>query len=403
MDADAAAGVGRRASRAVDSGWWLDDGARGEIEAMKIQKSTTRYEEWLGTELTIVPEDLKHKHEQMSAALFPFLRATYYRWAQIWPEVCGELASAPQVLGVGDLHVENFGTWRDSEGRLIWGINDFDETWRLPYTHDLVRLAASAHLAISDNHLAIGLKDAARAILAGYAESLACGGRPYVLAEHHKLLRDMAIHRLKEVCGFWDKLEKCTPVKGRIPAGAVKGITRMLPDPKLGRRYVHRVAGLGSLGRQRFVALAEWHASNIAREAKAMAPSACWWAAGGRGSSHILYQEILDTAVRCLDPYVKLKGKWIVRRLAPDCSRIEISDLPKERDETALLHAMGFETANVHLGSRKARAIQADLKKRGEAWLATAAEEMVKAVTKDWDEWRETHPAKKAARAAGGK
>jgi uncharacterized protein (DUF2252 family) len=25
--------------------------------------------------------------------------------------------------------VENFGAWRDVEGRLIWGINDFDEAW----------------------------------------------------------------------------------------------------------------------------------------------------------------------------------------------------------------------------------------------------------------------------------
>ena len=35
-----------------------------------------------------------------------------------------------------------------------------------------------------------------------------------------------------------------------------------------------------------------------------------------------------------------------------------------------LLHAMGFETANVHLGSKKARAIQADLKKRGDGLAA---------------------------------
>ncbi len=367
---------------------------------MKIGKSTTRYEEWLSKELTIVPDDLKHKHEQMSSALFPFLRATYYRWAQIFPEVCGELAAAPQVLAVGDLHVENFGTWRDSEGRLIWGINDFDETWHLPYTHDLVRLAASAHLAISNNHLAIDLHTAARAILEGYAESLASGGRPFVLAEHHQLLRDMAVHRLKEVCGFWEKLETCRPIRGKVPEGAVKGISRMLPDPKVPRQYVHRVAGLGSLGRQRFVAVAKWHASNIAREAKAMAPSACWPAEGCKGSSRILYQQILDTSVRCLDPYVKLKGNWIVRRLAPDCSRIELAELPKGHDEKVLLHAMGFETANVHLGSKKARAILADLKKRGDTWLPKAAEEMVAAVSKDWDEWRKAHPVKPAAKAA---
>ena len=156
----------------------------------------------------------------MSSALFPFMRATYYRWAQIWPEICGDLAAAPVVLGVGDLHVENFGTWRDSEGRLIWGINDFDETWRLPYTHDLVRLAASAHIAISENHLALDLKECGTsAILEGYAASLAAGGRPFVLAEHHALLREMAVHRLKEVCGFWEKLERCAPVKGKLPDG----------------------------------------------------------------------------------------------------------------------------------------------------------------------------------------
>ena len=361
---------------------------------MRFDKATARYEGWLGRELTIVKPDLELKHEQMSAGLFPFLRATYYRWAQLWPEVCGELASAPEVLAVGDLHVENFGTWRDAEGRLIWGINDFDEAWRMPYTNDLVRLAASAQMAIADNHLALDIKDAARAILEGYGESVASGGRPFVLAEHHGALRDMAIHRLKEVCSFWEKLDKCPASQGKLPGAANRAISRMLPDPDMPRRHVHRVAGLGSLGRQRFVALADWHAAKIAREAKAMAPSACWWATGCKGSTRIRYQEILDNAVRCADPYVRLKGRWLVRRLAPDCSRIELSALPKVRDEIRLLHAMGFETANVHTGSRKARAIQADWKKRGSGWLVTAAAEMVKAVTADWEEWRRLHPAR---------
>ena len=52
-----------------------------------------------------------------------------------------------ESLAIGDLHVENFGTWRDKEGRLIWGVDDFDEAYSLPYTHDLVRLAASAEIA----------------------------------------------------------------------------------------------------------------------------------------------------------------------------------------------------------------------------------------------------------------
>ena len=59
---------------------------------------------------------------------------------------------------------------------------------------------------------------------------------------------------------------------------------------------------------------------------------------------------------------------------------------------------MGFETANVHLGSKKAGAIQADLKKRGSDWLSKAAEEMLKAVSQDWGEWRKSHPVKKPAK-----
>ncbi len=34
-----------------------------------------------------------------------------------------------QVLAVGDLHVNSFGTWRDAEGRLCWGLDDFDEAY----------------------------------------------------------------------------------------------------------------------------------------------------------------------------------------------------------------------------------------------------------------------------------
>ncbi|HYX69049.1 MAG TPA: DUF2252 family protein, partial [Terriglobales bacterium] len=80
---------------------------------MNIRKATKRYEAWVGKHTTLVSADLKAKHERMTEALFPFFRATFYRWAQLWPKLCPELAAAPEVLGVGDLHVENFGTWRD--------------------------------------------------------------------------------------------------------------------------------------------------------------------------------------------------------------------------------------------------------------------------------------------------
>jgi hypothetical protein len=351
---------------------------------MNIAKATTRYEDWLGQHLRLLPEDVDLKHQQMRSAVFPFMRATYYRWAQTWAEVCSEVARAPAVLAVGDLHVENFGTWRDIEGRLIWGINDFDETWSLPYTNDLIRLATSALLAA----MACDPKDGIAAILKGYLDALEAGGRAYVLAEHHPALRQMATARLFEPEKYWAKLHALPVIKEQAPPSALKALGRLMPEKGLEWRIVHRVAGLGSLGRERYVALAEWHGGSIAREAKALAPSACLWAARGKGTAPIHYQEILDRAVRCRDPFVQLRRTWLVRRLAPDCSRIELSALPKERDEFHLLHAMGFETANVHLGTGKARGLLKDLKSRPREWLLKCARKMEKALHDDFADYK---------------
>src|SRR5579864_1626737 len=186
---------------------------------MNIVKATQRFEEWLGHHITLVKPDLGLKHQRMAEAVFPFLRATFYRWMQIWPEVCPDLAKAPPVLAVGDLHVENFGTWRDIEGRLIWGINDFDEAAVLPYTIDLVRLATSAMLAIADGHLNLKPKDACSSILEGYIESLAGHGRPFVLEEEHVWLREIATGILRDPVHFWKKMDSL-PRVGEVPVSA---------------------------------------------------------------------------------------------------------------------------------------------------------------------------------------
>jgi hypothetical protein len=349
---------------------------------MNIRQATREYERWLGTHLKLLRVDLNLKHKRMQSAPLPFFRGTYYRWAQIWADLCGPAADAPEVLAVGDLHIENFGTWRDIEGRLIWGINDFDEAWPLPYTNDLIRLATSALLA----RMSCGGKGACQAILDGYSQAVETGGRPFVLAEHHPVLREMATARLHEPEAYWEKLRQWP--ERAAPASARKAIDRMMPEKGLKPRIAHRIAGMGSLGRERYVGLADWHSGSVAREAKALAPSACVWAENGKGTAAIYYQQILNRAVRCRDPFVQMRKRWIVRRLAPDCSRIELSALPEGRDEIRLLHAMGFETANIHVGSVKPRVLRADLEARPRDWLFTAARRMEKAVLRDFGEYR---------------
>ncbi len=354
---------------------------------MNCKKATKSYEAWLAKRTPVIEPALVFKHQQMSADVFSFMRATFYRWVELLDETCPDLAKAPDVLAVGDLHVENFGTWRDQEGRLVWGINDFDEAFPLAYTNDLVRLAVSAHLAISSDHLAIRPADACKAILEGYSSGLKAVGSPFVLAERHEWLRSTVMSELRDPARFWEKLNALTTIKSGVPTKAKKLLAAALPEKDLKYSVAGRMAGLGSLGRQRFVAIAEWHGALIAREAKALVPSACVWA-GERKDRRSHYDKILAQAIRCPDPFLKLVKSWVVRRLAPDCSRVELATLPKGRDEYKLLEAMGRETANVHLGSRSARAgVKRDLNKRSAGWLHDAARAMVHATVDDWQNW----------------
>jgi hypothetical protein len=166
---------------------------------------------------------------------------------------------------------------------------------------------------------------------------------------------------------------------------------RLLPERGLDYRTIHRVAGLGSLGRPRFAALLSWRGGWVAREAKALAPSACAWAAGAKAKQLAESQAIMRSAIRVPDPYVRVDGPWIVRRLAPDCARIELSDLPEGHDESLLLYAMGFETGNVHLGTKTARRrVLTDLERRPTGWLHESSRVMTKAVLGEWRAWRES-------------
>ena len=161
-------------------------------------KATNEFESWLRTQTLVVEHDLVVKHEKMAADEFQFFRATFYRWAELWPELCPKLSKLVPVLGIGDLHIQNFGTWRDMEGRLVWGVNDFDEACYSAFASDLVRLAVSAVLAASAAQtLSLSGKEIVESILDGYTASLNEGGNPFVLDRDHAWLLRLAPKRAR--------------------------------------------------------------------------------------------------------------------------------------------------------------------------------------------------------------
>lgn len=356
---------------------------------MNIRQSSRSYEDWMRACAPVVESQLAHKHQKMKEDPFEFFRGTYYRWAQVWPQVCPECVKAPRVLSVGDVHVNSFGTWRDAEGRLCWGIDDFDEAWPLPYTNDLVRLATSVKLARKLGYISLRTKTACEVILAGYARTLKHGGCPIVLAEEERRLETLGIAAIKPPDRFWEKLNQLPTLAGRLPGDAKKALERTLPKDHLQYRVIQREAGVGSLGHQRFVAIAECQGGFIAREAKRVVLPAGIWIDGGPTHRHSYYQRALSSAIRSPDPYQGLWKSWVIRRLSPESNPIAVEDLPRKRDEETLLLAMGSEVANVHLGQhQQVSHILKNLHRREANWLRTAAKKMAALTLREWKEYR---------------
>ncbi|MFJ9521451.1 DUF2252 domain-containing protein [Kitasatospora sp. NPDC101801] len=112
------------------------------------------------------PAAFKVKFRKMAASAFAFYRGTaglYYADLTTAPF---ESFGAPyldertsRVWIHGDLHAENFGTYLNAEGRLVFNVNDFDEAYVGAFTWDVQRLAASLALlgyakALSDHTIA---------------------------------------------------------------------------------------------------------------------------------------------------------------------------------------------------------------------------------------------------------
>ncbi|TCR91733.1 DUF2252 family protein [Rhizobium sp. BK376] len=343
---------------------------------LTIVQSTHNYEAWLRAQLgnDLVEADLQKKHARMRDSSFAFLRATYWRWSETILDICPQLASAPKLLAIGDTHLENFGTWRDAEGRLVWGANDFDDAAVMPYALDLVRLAASAILAregdIPSSH------DICDSILGGYRRGLAAPS-PIILERDHKWLRNTVLLPNSEREDFWQKFEELKPDARPVPPPHLQALRSSLPEPATAIVAMPRTAGTGSLGRPRFVVQVEWRGGPLLRESKSLLQSA-WSLRHDPRDTAIHAAVIADGAARSPDPEYKLIGTVLVRRLSPNSRKIEVKNDPSTLLSSQMLDLMGFEIANCHVGdAAQTHAILSDLRQRDGDWLRDAAKAAV--------------------------
>ncbi|MGE3157911.1 MAG: DUF2252 family protein [Xanthobacteraceae bacterium] len=355
------------------------------MRQMTIVESTKAYEAWLREHLgkELVAADLRTKHQRMAQGPFPFLRATYWRWAETIFDVCPDLKSAPPVLAVGDLHLENFGTWRDDDGRLVWGVNDFDEAAEMPYVLDLVRLAASAMLGCP--HVGT-VRTICANMLKGYQRGLA-NPHPIVLDQDYDWLRQLVVVPNNERIHFWQKMDSLKPLKHAPPQRYVKVLAGAMPAPKLKMTFSPRTAGLGSLGRPRWVGVAQWQGAPVVREVKAALPSA--WTRANGGSRAIHCFKIATGRHRAPDPWYAIKDRIVVRRLSPNNRKLDTEGHPLELISRKYLRVTGRELAAIHLGNGNQKtAIVHDLENRDPDWLASAATRAANFIRREQREWR---------------
>ena len=355
---------------------------------MSIVDDVSDYEKWLKTQCKVVKAGLDEKHKRMASDSFKFFRATCFRFARNIFKWVPDLEIAPMVMGVGDAHIENFGTWRDAEGRLVWGINDFDEAAMLPYTCDLVRLAASARLAPD---LPGNDKTRSDAIIKGYRKGLE-EPRPFFVDDRVPWMQALVNRPAAKTNGFRSELDEAISTP---PDKAVRQLlNEQLPPGTSKIDYRAWQRGGGSLGRPRFLAIGAWNGGCVVREAKALVPSAFEWASGKIGPVG-LFQLVATGRYRSPDPFLTVRSNYVVRRLASDSRKINLSDADAAAFGSDLLEAMGADLAAIHLSGKVSKGeIISDLDGRASDWLREAAATVEEKVNEDFGTWKSFHRSK---------
>lgn len=300
---------------------------------------------------------LARKWTRMSASPFAFLRGASSLWAEALRREPSLLRGLPGAGGlVGDLHLENFGTFRTARG-VVLHVNDFDECLQGPWSFDVLRLLTSALLARSE--LACSGVEAialAEALLEGHAAGLA--GRRLVLpASLQRTVEDAAaksddklLAKRLEQPGRLRRDEKYPAAPARLTPLVRKAVAQWATATKQDVEVLdltRRVAGTGSLGVERLVVLVKAGEASRLLELKEVRGSTFSKAPADAASLLSTWQRCLPEAPLELAAATLGSIPVIVRPLFAADDKLAVEDF----DRAALpgvLRALGHLAGDVH-------------------------------------------------------
>ncbi|NYH14532.1 uncharacterized protein (DUF2252 family) [Paraburkholderia bryophila] len=224
------------------------------------------------------PERLAMKYQAMRSSPFVFLRGTCHLFYAGLPRD-KMLDEAPPVWICGDMHLENFGSYKGDNRLIYFDNNDFDEACLAPNLYELARLLTSVLVGASDLKLsraqALALCHTA---LDSYGAALAFGKARWIEAETSVgMVRDLFdalasrpraafLDRRSVLKGKTRVLKvdgkKALPVSDPQRAAVTEFMNKFAasqPNPDFYRilDVARRIAGTGSLGVDRYVMLVE--------------------------------------------------------------------------------------------------------------------------------------------------
>jgi uncharacterized protein (DUF2252 family) len=337
---------------------------------------------------------LSRKYISLRKNAFTFFRGTCHLFYHDLP-IDFMYSSAPSVWICGDLHLENFGTYKGEDRQIYFGINDFDEGGLAPCAWDATRLVTSIFVAA--NSLAMD-SSAARALaesyLTKYATALATGRIRAIVADNaHGIVEDLLIglQQRKRVNLLDERTELIKTRRYlRFDNEKVLKIDRQLyqqiaqviyewaktqADPEFFEvlDIGFRLAGTGSLGLDRYLILVKGKGSpdrNYLLDFKQQPVSALQpylskiqpeWA--NQATRVMRIQQLVQSAPPAITATIEFdRGSYFLRELQPSQDKIDLKankfSLPKL---DRLITTMALVTASTHLhGSGKSGAAIAD-------------------------------------------
>lgn len=224
------------------------------------------------------PELLALKYRKMAATLFGYFRGINHLFHADWPREAW-LERMPSVWLNGDLHIENFGTYRGDNRLVYFDIGDFDDGALGPLGRDLIRFMVGVHMA--GHEMGFAARRAGelnRIFLSSYRAALIDGKARWIERRTAEGVIGELLAKLERRTQA-DLLAKRTILKQgkrrlRIDTGKALAlapeerarVVRFMKRFAEGRMHpgffkvldvAQRVAGVGALGLKRYVALVE--------------------------------------------------------------------------------------------------------------------------------------------------